>query len=170
MYTLRSPVKQCQQCGCHIYGSRGSYCGKCFNVSLVPVKCRFCGEQTLITQRDFHNEHFHVCMKCDWDNCSNLKCDICGNIEEDAPYSKHYRSTYKCKACCRLQLMKCADCSTVFYGPKRIAARPLCHDCRLNNYAPRECVACSNQFYFHKLKRPKTCICNACYKNTQSDK
>ena len=169
MSTLRSPVKQCRQCGYYMNGRKGLYCSKCFNISLVPVKCKFCCEQTLINQKDIDNENLHVCMKCDWDNRSDLKCDTCGNIGKDALYTSHYRTSYKCKACCQKRLMKCAECSVEFYGPERIAKHPLCHECRLKNYVPRSCIRCSRPFYFHKLKRPETCICNACYKDNRVD-
>ena len=164
MSTVFSPAKQCHQCGYYMNGRKGLYCSKCFNISLVPVKCKFCGEQTLVTQHDLDNENLHVCMKCDWDNRSDLKCDTCGNTGKDALYTSRFRETYKCKSCCQKQLMKCADCGVEFYGPKRIARHPLCHDCRLKNYVPQACIVCSHPFYFHKLKHAETCICNECYR------
>ncbi len=164
MNTHRGPSKQCQQCGYYLNGRKGSVCSKCFNASLIPVKCKFCGEQTLVTEHAVDNENLCVCMKCNWDNRSDLKCDVCGNIGKDALYTSHHYSAYRCKTCGKRRLMKCAECSMEIYAPERIAKHPLCQDCRLKFYTPQPCVECQRPFYFHKYRRPDTCVCNTCYR------
>ena len=164
MSTHTGPVRCCRQCGYYLNRNKGSVCSKCFNASLVPVKCKFCGEQTLVHVLNADNENLCVCMKCNWENRSDLKCDTCGNMGKDAMYTSHYYSSYKCKTCCGKRLMKCAECSMEIYAPERVANYPLCLDCRLKNYAPQLCIGCNKPFYFHKFRRPDTCVCNLCYR------
>lgn len=160
---VRRPVKQCRQCGHYLNGRTGSVCGRCFNLSLVPVECKFCKEITLVREQHKDNEDLCVCNKCDWEHRSELKCDKCGEIGKDALYTSHFKKTYNCKTCCNKSLRKCVECSTEFYGTPKTARRPICYECRLNNYIPRLCIKCNQPKYFHKLRKPESCVCGKCF-------
>lgn len=161
MSTKRS--RQCNQCGYYLNGRAGLVCSRCFNLSLVPVECKFCKEQTLIREGLADARDRHVCFKCDWEHRGDIKCSKCGEICKDALYPSQFNKEYNCKKCCGKELRKCRDCGCDFWGTKRTARAPLCNGCRLKNYAPAACIECKLPRYFHKLRKPETCICNSCH-------
>lgn len=163
MSSSLSPVEQCYLCGYRLKGRKGIVCNRCFNAVFFMANCKFCGKRTLVSEKHIDNENVHVCMDCDWENRSDLKCDVCGNIGKDAMYSSHYYSKYTCKSCCHKTLLKCAECSIGFYGLKQSNNRDLCRECRLKHYIPHKCVTCNRLLYFHKFRRPGSCVCNTCY-------
>lgn len=159
--------KRCKQCGYHLNGRSGSVCSKCFNISFIQTDCKFCKEKTLIPDRYADNNELHVCCQCDWDHRSDLKCDKCGEIGKDALYTSHHRKYYNCKNCCRKTLTKCIECERDMYASPRNIRRPICMDCRLKNYVLGTCIKCNQQRYFHKLRKPESCICNVCFSESR---
>jgi hypothetical protein len=154
----------CYQCGCHLHNRTGAVCSKCFNASFVPVPCKLCNQMTLVKDRE-KNEHI-TCFRCDINNPCTLTCNSCNQMINDAAYSSQFHETYKCKSCCNKSNATCKECGLTFWSYN---GHPLCKDCQLKNYRPLICIGCGYPKYFHKLRKPSTCICNRCYSTKKGE-
>ncbi len=158
------PSRQCSMCGYYLNGRAGVVCPKCFNACYVPVTCRFCNETTLVHETRKDRPDWHICPSCDQKKCMPMKCDQCEKISEIAIHTSYLKGSYTCHECRGKIQHKCKECNEDFWDYNRVKRKPICFNCRLKRYAPRSCIKCNEARYFHKLRKPGSCICHSCYK------